>query len=152
MTMFATHLGGNTDDDLPPEAGRVLDLLRTQRRPHLFMGDLNTYRVDQWNPSVPCTNPDSGGRTAVINQIEQAGYTDAWKATQSGEGWTGMANRPWMRRSGGQPLQADRLRLHAWRARPLDDTIRTRGARRRLAIRPRRADRRDRDSVIVIWN
>lgn len=93
MTMFATHLGGNTDDDLPPEAGRVLDLLRTQRRPHLFMGDLNTYRVDQWNPSVPCTNRDSGGRTAVIDQIEQAGYTDAWKATQSGEGWTGMASR-----------------------------------------------------------
>ena len=93
MTMFATHFGGNTDDDLPPEAGRVLDLLRAASRPHLFMGDLNTYRVDQWNPSVPCTNPDSGGRTAVINQIEQAGYTDAWKATQSGEGWTGMASR-----------------------------------------------------------
>ena len=25
--------------------------------------------------------------------IEQAGYTDAWKSTQSGERWTGMANR-----------------------------------------------------------
>jgi endonuclease/exonuclease/phosphatase family metal-dependent hydrolase len=29
----------------------------------------------------------------VINLIEQAGYTDAWKATQRGEGWTGMASR-----------------------------------------------------------
>jgi endonuclease/exonuclease/phosphatase family metal-dependent hydrolase len=94
MTMFATHLGGNSDDALPPEAGRVLEVLRAERRPHLFMGDLNSFRIDQWNPSVPCTSPDSGGRTAVLNQIEQAGYTDAWKATQSGEGWTGMASRP----------------------------------------------------------
>jgi endonuclease/exonuclease/phosphatase family metal-dependent hydrolase len=93
MPMFATHFGGNSDDDLPPEANRVLDLLRTARRPHLFMGDLNTFRVDQWNPSVPCTAADSGGRTGVINLIEQAGYIDAWKATQRGEGWTGMASR-----------------------------------------------------------
>jgi len=93
MPMFSTHFGGNTDDDLPPEAARVLDVLRAERRPHLFMGDLNTFRVDQWNPSVPCTATDSGGRNAVINLIEQAGYTDAWKATQRGEGWTGMASR-----------------------------------------------------------
>jgi hypothetical protein len=39
------------------------------------------------------TAADSGGRTAVINLIEQAGYTDAWKATQRGGGWTGMAGR-----------------------------------------------------------
>ncbi len=93
MTMFATHFGGDSDDALPPEASRTLDVLRGERRPHLFMGDLNTFRVDQWNPSVPCTGPDSSGRTATINLIEQAGYTDAWKATQGGEGWTGMASR-----------------------------------------------------------
>jgi endonuclease/exonuclease/phosphatase family metal-dependent hydrolase len=93
MPMFAMHFGGPSDDVLPTQAGRALDLLRAERRPHLFMGDLNTFRVDQWNPSVPCTGPDSGGRTATINLIEQAGYTDAWKATQGGEGWTGMAGR-----------------------------------------------------------
>jgi len=93
IPMFSAHFGGNSDDDLPPEAAKVVDLLRAERRPHLFMGDLNTFRVDQWNPSVPCTAADSGGRTAVINLIEQAGYTDAWKATQRGEGWTGMASR-----------------------------------------------------------
>jgi endonuclease/exonuclease/phosphatase family metal-dependent hydrolase len=93
VPMFATHFGGATDDDLPPAAGRALEFLRAERRPHLFMGDLNAFRVDQWNPSVPCTGPDSGGRTATINLIEQAGYTDAWKTTQSGEGWTGMASR-----------------------------------------------------------
>jgi endonuclease/exonuclease/phosphatase family metal-dependent hydrolase len=93
MTMFATHFGGDSDDALPPEAGRTLDFLRAERRPHLFMGDLNTFRVDQWNPAVPCTGSDSGGRTTTINLIEQAGYTDAWKVTQGGEGWTGMASR-----------------------------------------------------------
>jgi hypothetical protein len=94
VPMYSTHFGGASDDDLPLEAGRALEFLRAERRPHLFMGDLNSYRVDQWNPSVPCTGPDSGGRTAAINLIEQAGYSDAWKATQSGEGWTGMASRP----------------------------------------------------------
>ena len=93
MPMFSTHFGGHSDDDLLPEATRVVDFLRSQPRPHLFMGDLNTFRVDQWNPSVRCTGADSGGRIAVINFIEQAGYTDAWKATQRGEGWTGMASR-----------------------------------------------------------
>ena len=29
-----------------------------------------------------------------VSMIEGAGYTDAWKATQSSEGWTGMASRP----------------------------------------------------------
>jgi endonuclease/exonuclease/phosphatase family metal-dependent hydrolase len=93
VPIFATHFGGVTDDDLPSEAGRALDFLRAERRPHLLMGDLNAYRVDQWNPSVPCTGPDVGGRIAAVNLIEQAGYSDAWKATQSGEGWTGMASR-----------------------------------------------------------
>lgn len=93
MPIFATHFGGASDDDLPPEASRTIDFLRAERRPHLFMGDLNAFRVDQWNPSVPCTGPDSGGRTSTITLIEQAGYSDAWKTTQSGEGWTGMAGR-----------------------------------------------------------
>jgi len=93
MPMFSTHFGGKSDNDLLPEASRVVDFLRGATRPHLFMGDLNTFRVDQWNPSVRCTGADSGGCIAAINFIEQAGYTDAWKATQRGEGWTGMAAR-----------------------------------------------------------
>ena len=93
MPMFSTHFGGASEDELPGQAGRALDFLRAERRPHLVMGDLNTFRVDQWNPSVPCTGPDAGSRTATINLIEQAGYTDAWKSTQSGEGWTGIASR-----------------------------------------------------------
>ena len=93
MPMFSTHFGGASEDELPGQAGRALDFLRAERRPHLVMGDLNTFRVDQWNPSVPCTGPDAGSRIATINLIEQAGYTDAWKSTQSGEGWTGIASR-----------------------------------------------------------
>ena len=94
VPIFATHFGGASDDDLPVHAGRALEFLRNERRPHLLMGDLNAYRVDVWNPSVPCTGADHPGRVAAINLIEQAGYADAWKATQSSEGWTGMASRP----------------------------------------------------------
>jgi endonuclease/exonuclease/phosphatase family metal-dependent hydrolase len=61
--------------------------------PHLLMGDLNVFQVDAWNPPVPCTGRDNPSSVAAIGMIEAAGYTDAWKATQSGEGWTGMATR-----------------------------------------------------------
>ena len=60
----------------------------------LFMGDLNVFKTDTWNPKVPCTGDDNAGRMRTIGLIEGAGYTDAWKATQSSEGWTGMASRP----------------------------------------------------------
>ena len=60
------------------------------------MGDLNLFRIDQWNPRVPCTNADSAGRVSAIGAIEHAGFTDTWKALNSGEGWTGM--RPLLQR------------------------------------------------------
>jgi endonuclease/exonuclease/phosphatase family metal-dependent hydrolase len=93
LTVFSTHFGGLTNDDFPGQAGRAVEFLRNERRPHVVMGDLNIYKVDAWNPSVPCTGPDHPGRVAAISLIEQAGYADAWKATQQGEGWTGMASR-----------------------------------------------------------
>lgn len=80
-------------DAFGPVAQTTLDLLGKQPQPHVLMGDLNVYRVDQWNPSVPCTGPDVGGRVDAIQRMEAAGYVDAWKATQGGEGWTGMATR-----------------------------------------------------------
>jgi endonuclease/exonuclease/phosphatase family metal-dependent hydrolase len=92
MPMFSAHFGGN-EDDLPAQAGRTLEWLRSERQPHLFMGDLNVFKVDTWNPSVPCTGSDNASRMSTIAMIENAGYTDAWKQTQRGEGWTGMASR-----------------------------------------------------------
>jgi endonuclease/exonuclease/phosphatase family metal-dependent hydrolase len=58
------------------------------------MGDLNVFQIDRWNPKVPCTADDQPGRSQAIALIAMGGYVDAWKATQSGEGWTGMASRP----------------------------------------------------------
>ena len=92
LPMFSTHWGG-ADDEWPKQAQNVLSFLAGQRGPHVFMGDLNVFKIDRWNPRVPCTNDDRPGRTSAIALIERAGYVDAWKATQTGEGWTGMASR-----------------------------------------------------------
>jgi endonuclease/exonuclease/phosphatase family metal-dependent hydrolase len=93
LPAFSTHWGG-TDDEWPRQAQNVIAFLASQSGPHLFMGDLNIFKIDQWNPRVPCTNDDKPGRSRAIALIERAGYVDAWKATQSGAGWTGMASRP----------------------------------------------------------
>jgi endonuclease/exonuclease/phosphatase family metal-dependent hydrolase len=93
VPVFSTHFGGSSDDDFPAQAQRVVETLRPEPQPHLFMGDLNIFRIDKWNPEVPCTAKDSAGRVAAIEAIEKAGYSDAWKATQPGEGWSGMASR-----------------------------------------------------------
>jgi hypothetical protein len=92
LPLFSTHWGGS-DAEWPKQAENVLAFLRGQREPHAFMGDLNVFKIDRWNPRVPCTNADKPGRSRAIWLIEQAGYIDAWKATQSGAGWTGMASR-----------------------------------------------------------
>ena len=76
-----------------PVAQRTLEVLGRESAPHVLLGDLNVYRVDAWNPDVPCTGPDVAGRVDAIARMEAAGYADAWKTTQSGEGWTGMATR-----------------------------------------------------------
>lgn len=93
MTMVATHLGGEGDQDFPPQAERLLAVLAGLPVPHLFMGDLNLFRIDRWNPQVPCTQRDTPGRVNAISAIERAGYQDTWKALEPGEGWTGMASR-----------------------------------------------------------
>jgi hypothetical protein len=92
IPVFSTHWTppGNA---FGPVAQRTLDLLSRQPSPHVLLGDLNVYRVDTWNPDVPCTGPDVAGRVDAIQRMEAAGYTDAWKASQGGEGWTGMATR-----------------------------------------------------------
>ena len=92
VTMFTTHWSA-PNDEFAPVAMKTVDALRAQPTPHLLMGDLNVYRADAWNPSVPCTGADLGGRVQAIDIVEGAGYADAWKATQSSEGWTGMASR-----------------------------------------------------------
>jgi hypothetical protein len=94
LPMFSTHWGAKDQREWPIQAERVIEFLKTQPQPHLFMGDLNIFRIDRWNPKVPCTNNDNPGRTAAIEALEGAGYIDAWKATQDGEGWTGMTSRP----------------------------------------------------------
>lgn len=89
MLMLSTHWSGNYES----QAQRVLEFLRQQPTPHILMGDFNSFKIDAWNPKVPCTVEDSPDRTQALAAIEGAGYVDAWKATQSGEGWTGMATR-----------------------------------------------------------
>jgi hypothetical protein len=92
VPIFSTHWTppGNA---FGPVAQRTLDVLRSQPPAHVLLGDLNVYRVDTWNPDVPCTGPDVAGRVDAIMRMEAAGYADAWKTTQGGEGWTGMTTR-----------------------------------------------------------
>ena len=88
VPIFSTHWSS-----LLESARRTVEVLRGQPTPHLFMGDLNVYKVDMWNPSVPCTGSDDPSRVQALGVIEAAAYIDAWKTTQSSEGWTGMATR-----------------------------------------------------------
>jgi hypothetical protein len=92
IPIFSAHWFA-TNNEYGSAAQQTLDLLRGQTAPHILMGDLNVYRVDAWNPSVPCTGTDVRGRVEAIQMMEAAGYVDAWKATQGGEGWTGIASR-----------------------------------------------------------
>lgn len=92
VPIFSTHWTppGNA---FGPVAQRTLEVLSRERSPHVLLGDLNVYRIDAWNPDVPCTGADVAGRVEAIARMEAAGYVDAWKTTQGGEGWTGMATR-----------------------------------------------------------
>jgi endonuclease/exonuclease/phosphatase family metal-dependent hydrolase len=72
---------------------RMISIVDAEPTPRLLMGDFNLYKIDQWNPRVPCTAADSVGRVSAIGAIARAGFTDTWKALNSGEGWTGMASR-----------------------------------------------------------
>lgn len=92
VPMFAAHWTV-PNAEFPTVAARTLEVLAAQPSPHVLFGDLNVYRVDTWNPDVPCTGADVSGRVQAIERLEAAGYVDAWKATQGGEGWTGMASR-----------------------------------------------------------
>jgi endonuclease/exonuclease/phosphatase family metal-dependent hydrolase len=93
VPIFSTHFGAPTVDGYPSQARALVSALASAHEPHLFMGDLNVFRRDRWNPPVPCTGMDQPGRVMSLDTIESAGYADAWKATQSGEGWSGMASR-----------------------------------------------------------
>lgn len=92
VPVFSTHWTA-PGHAFGPVAQRTLDVLSSQPAPHVLLGDLNVYRIDTWNPEVPCTGPDVAGRVEAMQRMEAAGYVDAWKTTQGGEGWTGMATR-----------------------------------------------------------
>jgi endonuclease/exonuclease/phosphatase family metal-dependent hydrolase len=92
LQMSSTHLGGS-DAEFLPQVERVISIVDAVPSPRLFMGDLNLYKIDQWNPRVPCTSADSAGRVNAIAAIERAGFTDTWKTLNTGEGWTGMTSR-----------------------------------------------------------
>lgn len=92
IPMYATHWGGE-GAEFPGTARNVIRIVDSHAGPRLFMGDLNIYKIDRWNPRVPCTNPDSDWRLETIRIIAEAGFSDAWKETRTGEGWTGMASR-----------------------------------------------------------
>jgi endonuclease/exonuclease/phosphatase family metal-dependent hydrolase len=92
LQMFSTHLGGS-DAAFLPQVEKVISIVDAESSPRLLMGDLNLFRIDQWNPRVPCTSPDSPGRVNAIAAIERARFTDTWKALNSGEGFTGMTSR-----------------------------------------------------------
>jgi endonuclease/exonuclease/phosphatase family metal-dependent hydrolase len=93
VPIFSTHWGGATDDHFAIQARATLEFLERLTAPHVFMGDLNVFKIDQWNPPVPCTGRVHPGGLKALSLIEAAGYRDAWKATQGGEGFTGMASR-----------------------------------------------------------
>ena len=92
VPIFSTHWTP-PGDAFGPVAQRTIDALNSQPAAHVLLGDLNVYRIDTWNPEVPCTGSNSAARLDAIARMEAAGYEDAWKTTQSGEGWTGMATR-----------------------------------------------------------
>jgi endonuclease/exonuclease/phosphatase family metal-dependent hydrolase len=91
LPMVAAHWDGGAS--IPTQAQQTLQVMAGIPAPNLFMGDLNMLRIDAWNPQVPCTGEENPTNVAAIDMVEGAGYTDGWKATQSGEGWTGMASR-----------------------------------------------------------
>lgn len=92
VLMFSTHWTPPRNE-FGAVAQRTIEVLSSGPTPHVLLGDLNVYRVDIWNPAVPCTGADVSGRVEAIERLEAAGYVDAWKVTQGSEGWTGMASR-----------------------------------------------------------
>jgi hypothetical protein len=92
VPVFSTHWTP-PDGAFGAVAQRTIQVLSSQSAAHVLLGDLNVYRIDTWNPEVPCTGSNAAPRVEAIGRMEAAGYADAWKTTQSGEGWTGMATR-----------------------------------------------------------
>ena len=92
VPVFSTHWTP-PGDAFGAVAQRAIEVLASQSAPHVLLGDLNVYRIDAWNPEVPCTGSNAAARIEAIERMEAAGYADAWKATHGGEGWTGMATR-----------------------------------------------------------
>lgn len=90
--MWSTHLSPITDAEWPRHVGRVLDWLERKPLPHLFMGDLNVWQSDRWSPATWCGNP-TPAMAGALERIIASGYTDAWSATQAGEGWTATIPR-----------------------------------------------------------
>ena len=90
--IYVTHLSPATNRDWSPHVQKVLDHLATRTQPQLLMGDLNLWKDDRWSPNVRCgaTTPEM---TVAYDNIIKAGFTDAWAATQSRPGWTGMTSR-----------------------------------------------------------
>jgi endonuclease/exonuclease/phosphatase family metal-dependent hydrolase len=92
VTIFATHLF-TEKRGLARQANALVQVLARQPQPQIVIGDFNAFRIDRWNPWVACTDRDEPTRLAALAAMEHAGYTDAWQATNQGEGWTGMASR-----------------------------------------------------------
>jgi hypothetical protein len=93
IPIYSVHFGDTTEDGISVQAHRVLEFMGRHGGARIFMGDLNVHKTDTWNPRVRCTAGDKADALRTISMIEGAGYTDAWKATQNSEGWTGMASR-----------------------------------------------------------
>ncbi len=92
LYMWAAHLAPPTDAKWSAHVRKVLAYLGTKPQPHLWMGDLNLWRNDRWSPRVRCGTA-TPAMTQALDLVDRAGYIDAWKATQSAPGWTGMQSR-----------------------------------------------------------
>jgi hypothetical protein len=90
--VWATHLAPAADREWPAHVARALALLADKKEPHLFVGDFNLWQNDRWSPQTPCGTATPAMATALA-LFPRAGYVDAWAATQSGPGWTGMVSR-----------------------------------------------------------
>jgi endonuclease/exonuclease/phosphatase family metal-dependent hydrolase len=90
--VWSTHLAPAADQDWPRHVQKVLDYLATKPQPQVWMGDLNLWKWDRWSPRVTCGEA-TWPMAAAYDRIMRAGYIDAWAATQSGPGWSGMTSR-----------------------------------------------------------
>jgi hypothetical protein len=123
IPMYSVHFDGSAEEGIPNQAQRVIDILGAQSGPRLFMGDLNVFKVDTWNPKVACTGAhhQHDRERGLYRRVEG----DAELGRLDGD-----AEQERMRQSVWESVQAHRLRALERDAHAVDRPIRPRGTGR----------------------